>query len=157
MIPGWGEKKLGIAVPLHGRIMDITAVPDPVFGENMLGDGFAVEPSPEENTVAAPCDGEVVLVADTKHAVALRAQGVEMLIHVGLDTAALGGEGFQALVRSGDQVSAGTPLLSFDRDILQVKGKSLVTVLVVTNEAEAVKKIAKDFTQPSAVLTVTIK
>lgn len=157
MILGWGEKKLGIAAPLHGRIMDITAVPDPVFGEKMIGDGFAVEPSLEENTVAAPCNGEVVLVADTKHAVALRAQGVEMLIHVGLDTAALGGEGFQALVRPGDQVSAGTPLLSFDRDILQAKGKSLVTVLVVTNEAEAVKKIAKDFTQPSAVLTVTVK
>lgn len=157
MMLGWGEKKLRIAAPLKGRLMDITAVPDPVFSEKMLGDGFAVEPSPEENAVVAPCDAEVVLVADTKHAVALRAQGVEMLIHVGLDTAVLGGEGFQALVRTGDQAAAGAPLLTFDRSVLQGKGKSLITVLVVTNEAEAVKTMAKDFNQPTAVLTVTVK
>ena len=137
--------------------LDITAVPDPVFGEKMLGDGFAVEPSPEENAVVAPCDAEVVLVADTKHAVALRAQGVEILIHIGLDTAVLGGEGFQALVRTGDQAAAGTPLLTFDRSVLQGKGKSLITVVVVTNAAETIKTMAKDFNQPTAVLTVTVK
>lgn len=154
---GLGETKLRVAAPMKGRLMDIAAVPDPVFGEKMLGDGFAVEPSPDESAVVAPCDGEIVLVADTKHAVALRAKGVELLIHVGLDTAALCGEGFQALVRAGDQVTAGTPLLTFDRSVLQGKGKSLITVVVVTNATETVKTMAKDLTKPQAVLTVAVK
>lgn len=157
MMLGFGKKTLRVAAPLKGRVMDITAVPDPVFSEKMLGDGFAVEPSPEETTVAAPCAGEVILVAETKHAVALRANGVELLLHVGLDTAVLGGDGFQTLVGIGDQVVQGQPLLSFDRGILEAKGKSLITALVVTNAAEAVSRIEKDLAHPSAALTVTVK
>ncbi|MGP1470576.1 MAG: PTS sugar transporter subunit IIA [Schwartzia sp. (in: firmicutes)] len=157
MMLGFGKKTLRVAAPLKGRVMDITAVPDPVFSEKMLGDGFAVEPSPEETTVAAPCAGEVILVAETRHAVALCAQGVELLLHVGLDTAVLGGEGFQALVGVGDRVMTGQPLLSFDRGILEAKGKSLITALVVTNAAEAVSRMEKDLAHPSAALTVTVK
>ena len=101
---GWGEKKLALIAPAEGKLIDITAVDDPVFAGKMMGDGFAVEPSPESDKIIAPCDGEIALLSDTKHAVAIRREGVEILIHVGLDTAALGGEGFTALVKAGDTV-----------------------------------------------------
>lgn len=115
---GFGKRKLKLAAPVAGRIIDITEVADDVFSSKMMGDGFAVEPSAEADTIVAPCDGEVTLVAKTLHAVALRADGVELLIHVGLDTVELAGEGFHALVKAGDQVRRGTPLLQFDRAAL---------------------------------------
>ena len=122
-----------------------------------MGDGFAVEPSPESDKIIAPCDGEIALLSDTKHAVAIRREGVEILIHVGLDTAALGGEGFTTLVKAGDRVHAAEPLLVFDRAVLEARGKKLTTVLVLTNQRDTVKNVAKDLANPAAVLTLTLK
>lgn len=153
---GFGKRKLKLAAPVAGRIIDITEVADDVFSSKMMGDGFAVEPSAEADTIVAPCDGEVTLVAKTLHAVALRADGVELLIHVGLDTVELAGEGFHALVKAGDQVRCGTPLLQFDRAALEAQGKRLTTMLVLTNEAEQVKSVEKHLDDPAAVLTVTV-
>ena len=154
---GWGEKKLALIAPAEGKAIDITAVDDPVFAGKMMGDGFAVEPSPESDKIIAPCDGEIALLSDTKHAVAIRRKGVEILIHVGLDTAALGGEGFTALVKAGDKVRAAEPLLVFDRAVLEARGKKLTTVLVLTNQRDTVKNVAKDLANPAAVLTLTLK
>lgn len=153
---GFGKRKLKLAAPVAGRIIDITEVADDVFSSKMMGDGFAVEPSAEADTIVAPCDGEVTLVAKTLHAVALRADGVELLIHVGLDTVELAGEGFHALVKAGDQVRRGTPVLQFDRAALEAQGKRLTTMLVLTNEAEQVKSVEKHLDDSAAVLTVTV-
>lgn len=153
---GFGKRKLKLAAPVAGRIIDITEVADDVFSSKMMGDGFAVEPSAEADTIVAPCDGEVTLVAKTLHAVALRADGVELLIHVGLDTVELAGAGFHALVKAGDRVRRGTPLLQFDRAALEAQGKRLTTMLVLTNEAEQVKSVEKHLDDPAAVLTVTV-
>ena len=153
---GFGKRKLKLASPVAGRIIDIAEVADDVFSSKMMGDGFAVEPSVEADTIVAPCDGEVTLVAKTLHAVALRADGVELLIHVGLDTVELAGEGFHALVKAGDQVRRGTPLLQFARAALETQGKRLTTMLVLTNEAEQVKSVEKHLDDPAAVLTVTV-
>ena len=153
---GFGKRKLKLAAPVAGRIIDITEVADDVFSSKMMGDGFAVEPSAEADTIVAPCNGEVTLVAKTLHAVALRADGVELLIHVGLDTVELAGEGFHALVKAGDQVRRGTPLLQFDRAGLVAQGKRLTTMLVLTNEAEQVKSVEKHLDDSAAVLTVTV-
>jgi phosphoenolpyruvate-protein phosphotransferase len=103
-----------------------------VFAKRMLGDGVAVDPV--GNVLHAPCDGEVISIAASRHAIALRhANGAEILMHVGIDTVGLAGEGFELLVRKGERVHAGDPLLKFDLDLLARKAASLVTPIVVTN------------------------
>ncbi|HWR42371.1 PTS glucose transporter subunit IIA [Sporomusa sp.] len=128
--------------PVKGRIIDITEVPDPVFAGLMMGDGLGVEPA--EGVIIAPCDGEIVLVSKTLHAVALKTcEGLEVLIHVGLDTVELGGQGFVAHVQPGDKVTRGDKLLTFNRDYIQSQGKSLITPIVITNMADKVAGISK--------------
>ncbi len=117
--------------PLDGWAAPLSEVPDPVFAEAMLGDGLAVDPT--GSTLHAPCAGVVVSVHAAKHAVSLRAAGgVEILMHIGLETVAMNGEGFTAHVTDGQAVSAGTPLISFDLDLLARHAKSLITPIVIT-------------------------
>ncbi|MDF2873779.1 MAG: ptsG [Sporomusa sp.] len=137
--------------PVKGRIIDITEVPDPVFAGLMLGDGLGVEPA--EGVIIAPCDGEIVLVAKTLHAVALRTQeGLEVLIHVGLDTVELGGQGFMAHVQAGDKVIRGDKLLTFNQEYVQSQGKSLLTPIVITNMADKVAGICKFLDQANGII-----
>src|ERR1044072_8849411 len=92
-----------LVAPLAGWLMSVRDVPDPVFSEEMMGVGFAIDPV--DGQVRSPCAAEVLLVAPTNHSVTLRTEnGAELLIHVGLETVALGGRGFQACVREGDHV-----------------------------------------------------
>ena len=135
---GFGKKKqFTIAAPVEGKIIDITDVADDVFSTKMMGDGFAVEPAGD--TVKAPCDGMVKLLAHTLHAVAIEREGVELLIHIGLDTVELEGKGFKALTKQGAMVKAGDPLVQFDRKTIEAAGKSLTTMLVITNADKSVK------------------
>src|SRR3954471_19724748 len=98
----------------------------------MLGEGVALDPT--GNELRAPCDGEVFSIAAARHALALRTPaGAEILVHVGVDTVALGGEGFTPRVRKGDRVRAGDLLLSFDLESLGRRARSLVTPVIVTN------------------------
>ena len=152
---GFGKKKLVIASPVSGKIMDITEVKDEVFSAKMMGDGFAVEP--EDEVITAPCDGKIVLLPKTRHAVALEKDGVQLLIHVGLDTVELDGKGFEALVAQGDVVEAGTPLLQFNRSYIESQQKPLTTMLVLTNMAEKVKSVEKQLDKPEAVLKLEVK
>ena len=154
---GFGRKPLVLQVPVAGRMLDITEVPDAVFSQKMMGDGFAVEPAADAAEIVAPCDSQVLLVPDTLHAIALSAHGVELLIHIGLDTAELMGQGFEALVKSGDTVRRGMPLIRFDRSAIEQQGKSLITVLVLTNMADTVKKITKDLAHSAAAMTLDLK
>lgn len=108
------DETLKVAVPVSGTILDITDVPDPVFAGQHMGPGFAVDPTSGEFT--SPIDGEVTLVAPTLHAVGLKAgNGAEILVHIGIDTAELKGDGFTVHVHEGDTVSVGDPLLTVDR------------------------------------------
>src|SRR5690242_4604036 len=98
----------------------------------MLGEGVALDPT--SNELRAPCDGEVISIAAARHAIALRTpEGAEILVHVGVDTVALGGEGFNPRVRKGDRVRAGDLLMNFDLELLGHKARSLVTPVIVTN------------------------
>ena len=100
----------------------------------MLGDGVAIDPTGD--TLHAPCDGEVVVIAAARHALTLRTPGgCEILLHVGIDTVALAGEGFTLRVRAGARVRAGEPLLSFDLDLLARRAKSLLTPVIITPTA----------------------
>ena len=123
---------ISIRAPLAGWSSALGEIPDEVFARAMLGEGAAIDPT--GNELRAPCDGEVISIAAARHAVALRATcGAEILVHVGIDTVALGGEGFTLHSRKGDRVHAGDLLLSFDLDLLAARARSLVTPVIVTN------------------------
>ncbi len=127
-----GAALLVLGAPMAGWAAPLQAVDDPVFADRMLGDGVAIEPLDE--ALYAPCDGVVAGLPDSRHAVTLRApNGAEILMHLGLETVALGGEGFRAHVARGETVRRGQRLLSFDIDAVGRRAKSLVTPIVVTN------------------------
>ena len=123
---------LVLYAPLAGWLSRLDDVPDEVFATGMMGAGLAIEPLSSD--LRAPCDGEIVLVAPTAHAVTLRSStGAEILLHIGLETVALGGDGFTAHVSAGQKVRLGETLISFDMDRVALGAKSLVTPMVVTN------------------------
>lgn len=125
-------KEETITAPLDGTIMRLEDVPDPVFAQNMMGDGIAIDPA--DGDVVAPVDGEIIQLFPTKHAIGLRSEaGVELLIHVGIDTVSMNGEGFTAYVRAGDRVKRGDRLLSVDLPLVREKAKSAVTPIIITN------------------------
>ena len=119
-----------LVAPLAGWSTPLEESPDEVFAGRMLGDGLAIDPT--GSTLYAPCDGELVAIPATKHAVTLRTPpGTEILLHVGIDTVGLGGEGFELHVREGQHVRAGERLLSFDLDLLARRATSLLTPILV--------------------------
>lgn len=123
-----------IASPLSGKVIALSDVPDDVFASGAMGKGYAVEP--DGNKVIAPFDGTVVMVAPTKHAIGLRSNtGIELLIHVGLDTVTLDGKPFTVHVKDGDSFKAGDVLTTFDRDIIAAHNISSITPVIVTNSA----------------------
>lgn len=129
------KKGLEIKAPVKGNIIKLEQVEDPVFAQKVVGDGVAIDP--KENKVLSPVDGEVIQVFPTKHAIGLRAENnVEILIHVGLDTVSLKGEGFEVHVNANDKVRVGDPLITFDMDVLREKAKSLVIPIVITNHKD---------------------
>jgi phosphocarrier protein FPr/phosphocarrier protein len=118
--------------PLAGWVGPLSEVADPVFAEQMMGDGLAIDPT--GSRLYAPCDGQVLSVHRAGHAVTLRCTGgAELLIHVGLETVALNGEGFERHVEDGQTVRAGDPLISFDLDLLAGRAKGLITPVVLAN------------------------
>lgn len=138
-------------IPVHsptgGRIIPIEEVPDPAFAGGFMGPGFAVEPA--VGTFTAPAAGEVALVATTGHAYAIRTpEGAEILVHIGLDTVALGGEGFSALRSVGDQVQVGDPIMQVDLAAVAAKAPSTVTPVIITN-ADKFAVAALDLAAPA--------
>ncbi|MDF1503677.1 phosphoenolpyruvate--protein phosphotransferase [Roseisolibacter sp. H3M3-2] len=122
---------LTLLAPLSGVVVPLDEVPDANFSGRMSGDGASLDPLSDR--LLAPCDAEVRVVHRAAHAVILRAAGLEILLHVGVDTVRLNGEGFRALVKVGDRVRAGDPLLEFDVDLVARRARSLLTQVLVTN------------------------
>ena len=128
-----------IFAPASGQIMPLEQVPDPAFAEKMLGDGLAI--APNDGIIAAPFDGVVTHVHDTLHAITLRNENVEILIHVGVESVALKGKGFQAHVKTQDTVKCGQKLLSFDPELLAKKTPcNWVIVILTSPEAAPLQK-----------------
>lgn len=122
-----------LVAPCAGWLAPLEEVPDAVFAERMMGDGFAVDPV--EGMLRAPADGTVINVPESAHAVTLRlGNGAELLLHIGLETVALGGRGFDARVAAGDQVKAGDPLIAFDLDAIATAAKALITPVIIACE-----------------------
>jgi phosphoenolpyruvate-protein phosphotransferase len=124
--------QIRIVAPLSGPVWPLERVPDPVFAQKMVGDGLSIDPV--DSVLVAPCQGEIVSVHSACHAVTLRTpEGLELLMHIGIDTVTLKGDGFVARVKSGDKVDVGTPLVQFNLDFLATRAKSLLTQVVVVN------------------------
>ena len=130
-----------IAAPVSGKILPLEEVADPTFASKVLGDGFAVEP--ETSEVKAPFDGTVQLVYDTGHAVGVISDsGKEVLIHIGIDTVSMKGEGFDVHVKEGQKVKKGDVLVEADLQKIQAAGKATTVMLIVTS-GEEVKLLKK--------------
>ena len=117
--------------PVKGNVIAREAIPDDTFASGVLGDGVGIEPTDE--LVVAPFDGTISSVAESQHAIGIEANGMEMLIHVGVDTVNMQGDGFTCLVKEGDAVTVGQPLIRFDRDKIKAAGYSDTVAVLLTN------------------------
>lgn len=126
------EETPKLVAPVSGKVIDLSEVPDPVFAQKMAGDGVGILATGD--TIVAPCDGELSLVFKTKHAFAMTLDnGIELLVHIGIETVSLNGEGFEQLAEQGTKVKAGTPIIKIDRAFIEGKGLSLATPVLITN------------------------
>lgn len=124
-----------IGAPVKGNAVPLSEVSDPTFGEEILGKGAAVRPT--EGKIYAPADGEVTLLFDTLHAVSITTDdGVEILVHIGLDTVALKGEHFKSHSQTGAKVKKGDLLIEADLDALKAAGYDVITPVVICNTAD---------------------
>ncbi len=134
------NKFILVTVPMTGNIVEITQVKDEVFSGKMVGDGIAIEP--REGIVVSPVEGEIIQVFPTNHALGIRTrEGLEILLHIGLDTVELKGKGFNSYVKSGDRVKVGDMLLEVDLDFIRESGKSTISPVIITN-MDIVKSIS---------------
>ncbi|MCM3132259.1 PTS system trehalose-specific EIIBC component [Paenibacillus polysaccharolyticus] len=134
------SKTLEVMAPLTGKAVPLEQVPDPAFAEKQMGEGIAIEPS--GNQVVAPFDAKVAHVIKSKHAVILEhASGLQVLIHVGINTVSLKGEGFSMYVDTGDRVRAGEKLLEFDRNVIENAGYPLITPIIIPDGQDMVERV----------------
>ncbi|KKI92758.1 PTS glucose transporter subunit IIA [Bacillus sp. SA1-12] len=125
-----------ITSPVNGTVIELANVPDPVFSQKMMGEGLAVQPA--VGNVVAPLDGEIVqLSEETKHAFGIRSEnGIEVLVHIGLETVALKGKGFEVLVKEGQKVEKGQPMIQVDLTYIKQHASSDLVILVITNSQD---------------------
>lgn len=127
--------EMTLFAPVKGNIISRAEIPDATFASGVLGDGVGIEP--EEGMVFAPCDGEISTIAETRHAVGISGPGgMEILIHVGIDTVAMKGDGFEVFAAMGDQVKAGQKLMQFDISKIKEAGYCTTTAVLLTNSDE---------------------
>ena len=133
-------KKLHLMAPVSGLAMAITDVSDPVFSQKMMGDGFGIEPT--DGQIAAPVDGRIMMIADTKHAIGIKADdGAELLIHLGIDTVELKGAPFEIDTAMDARVKAGDVIGSMDLDAIKKAGKKTTVIVAITNTKEVVDQL----------------
>ncbi len=143
--PGW----ISLKAPLGGTIVPIEKVPDPVFAQRMVGDGIAI--LPDTDKVLAPVSGILTHIFPTGHAAGITTpEGIEILIHVGIDTVELKGEGFEILAKQGQKVEAGTPLIRLDLPKLREIARSTITPVIITNMplVKEIQKISAERVRP---------
>ena len=129
------KQKGYLVAPVSGRTIKLSKVADPVFSSGMMGVGIAIEPTGDQ--FVAPGDCTITLIPESKHAFGMQfTNGLEVLVHIGMDTVNLGGQGFTTLVEQGIKVTRGTPIIKIDREFFMGKNISLVTPIVVLNHSD---------------------
>jgi len=135
------RKKRDVFAPVDGQLMDLGSVDDEVFAKRMAGDGVAILPVGEIFT--APIDGVITKIFSTNHAYSVKSkQDLEVLVHIGLETVALKGEGFERLAQEDDEVKAGDPIIKADLNYIKEHAKDIITPILITDESkyEAIDK-----------------
>jgi glucose-specific phosphotransferase system IIA component len=151
-------KKHKVVSPVDGDIIDLTDVPDEVFSTKLAGEGIAI--MPRSNTFVAPVSGVISKIFSTNHAFSIRTKdGLDVLVHIGLDTVELNGEGFKRLAQEGGTVSVGKPIISADLAFIESKGKSIITPIVLNHEKDLELSIdaIKTIREGQNLIEVTIK
>lgn len=149
------SKELILKAPFEGELVDIIKVNDQVFSEKMLGDGVAIKPI--NNIAVAPCDGKVNQIFPTNHAFGLTTkEGLEILVHIGIDTVNLKGEGFKRLIEVGSEVKKGTGIIEVDLEYIENLGKDTITSIVITN-MDKVESMEKDLENNEEIIKIRVK
>ncbi|TDX51378.1 PTS sugar transporter subunit IIA [Orenia marismortui] len=126
------DKAVTLTSPLTGKVLDLSKVPDEVFSNKMVGDGVAIEPT--DGVLVSPVKGTIKQIFPTKHAVGIETdEGVEILMHIGINTVELSGEGFEKLAEVGSKVKVGDKLIKFDLDYIEENATSIITPILITN------------------------
>lgn len=149
-------ESVAIASPLAGQVKELSQATDPVFSSGVMGQGVVIEPS--EGELVSPVNGTVTVLFPTKHAVGIVSdEGVEMLMHIGMDTVGLDGKGFESHVKQGDHVTVGQALISFDMDVIKAAGLVTETPVIITNQdafqADVDGSLPRDIKRGDALLT----
>mgnify|MGYP005756997209 FL=1 len=135
------KEETEIVAPVDGTCIRLEDVPDDAFASGKMGPGFAIRPTGEE--VVSPVEGEIIMIPETHHAFGIQTKnGEEVLVHIGLNTVLLLGEGFKVLANQGDAVKAGDPIIQFDKALIESKGKDVTTIVTFTSGS--VKKVELD-------------
>lgn len=149
------NNNINIKSPFEGELIDITKVNDHMFSSKMLGDGVAVRPS--NNKAVAPCDGEITQIFPTNHAFGITTkEGLEILVHIGIDTVELKGEGFERILEPGTLVKKGDPIIEVDLEYIKSNGKDSITPIIITN-MDKVENIYKNFQNVEEAINITLK
>jgi len=162
MLEKWFNKKkqINIFAPVSGTVLRMEDVPDPTFSKKMIGEGIAIRPI--EGRLLSPVDGEIIQVFPTGHALGIKTkEGIEILLHIGIDTVMMKGEGFTTHVQKGDYVTQGQLLVEFCIEKIKEYGKDPITPLVITN-GNLVKQMKYQFPElakagENIILTLTTK
>ena len=125
--------------PMSGKVISLSQVPDEIFSSKMAGEGVAIDPI--DDLVLAPAEGELSLILESNHAFCMKLDnGIVIVVHIGVDTVELKGDGFQRLIESGVRVKAGEPVIKLDREKILAKGYSLITPVLITNMERVTEK-----------------
>ena len=147
-----------IASPLNGTIIPIEEIPDEAFATKIIGDGVGIDPTGD--TIYAPCDADDISIFDTNHAISFETKdGLELIVHFGIDTVKLGGNGFERLVEDGQSVKKGDALVKFDLDYIKENAKSHKTPVIISNMdmVEVIEKSTGEIKAGDLIMKVTLK
>jgi glucose-specific phosphotransferase system IIA component len=148
------KKDSNIYSPVNGKMVPLSDVPDKMFAEKILGDGAAFYS--DEDIIYSPCAGKVSMIANTGHAVGINADnGAEILIHIGLETVNLNGEGFEVLTSKNAKIKEGTPLIKVDRKFMAENNINLIIPMIITNEVPFELKMSDRVESSAIVMTIT--
>lgn len=155
MLTLFKPKKAVLYKPCEGEVIDLSHVNDVAFSSKMVGEGFAI--IPQNNVIVSPIDGKVILIFPTKHAIGLISdEGLEVLIHIGIDTVALNGQGFETMIEVGQKVKVSTPLVKIDSSWIRSQGIDLTTCVVITNK-EKIKSMKLHHDHDTKALSIELQ
>lgn len=156
------EKKnvIEIYAPIHGKIIDLSEIPDEAFAQKMIGDGVGIEPTKNGDTIYAPVNTDDVGIFETNHAVSCETkEGIELIVHFGIDTVKLNGQGFERIATEGEAVKIGDALIKYDLGYIKSNAKSHKTPVIISNmdEVESIERMTGEVKPGDLLMKVTLK